>query len=407
MIGLIMFALVVNAAINKNFSSVFLNEDTKGGFDVLVRVNGNNPIPDIHSALGVQGGPNVDQIRAAGEVRVALSTEAEVQNKDRKKNEDGKVLDFSHDTFYGVDQAFLAATTLPMQHRASGYATDRDVWDALAKDPSLAVLSADTTAPANAFGPAQDDILKLNTLSDSFQPFQLQLRDPGTKKLTTITVVGQLKSAGDTFFSLGSQNQGLGGVVIAKPTLLQAFPDSKNQRFYLALKPGTNGKAYAKQVEATLVQASSDSLQKLLDDQQSVQNGFLLVFQGFMGLGLIVGIAALGVVASRAVVERRQQIGMLRAIGYQRGMIALSFLFESGFIALSGILLGLGLGLSLAWVLFTSGNFGPESKGVTFLVPWTELGVVGGLAFVAAMITTYLPARAASRVAVAEALRYE
>ena len=33
---------------------------------------------------------------------------------------------------------------------------------------------------------------------------------------------------------------------------------------------------------------------------------------GFMGLGLIAGIAALGVIAARAVVERRQQIGMPR-----------------------------------------------------------------------------------------------
>ena len=36
-----------------------------------------------------------------------------------------------------------------------------------------------------------------------------------------------------------------------------------------------------------------------------------------MALGLFVGIAALGVIAFRSVVERRQQIGMLRAIGYQ------------------------------------------------------------------------------------------
>ena len=34
------------------------------------------------------------------------------------------------------------------------------------------------------------------------------------------------------------------------------------------------------------------------------------LLQGFMGLGLIVGIAALGVIAARSVVERRQQIGM-------------------------------------------------------------------------------------------------
>ena len=126
-----------------------------------------------------------------------------------------------------------------------------------------------------------------------------------------------------------------------------------------------------------------------------------------MGLGLIVGIAALGVVALRAVVERRQQIGMLRAIGYQRNMVALSFLFESGFIAVSGILLGLGLGLSLAWVLFTSGGISDSTQGLPFAVPWLEISVVSGIAFAASMLMTYLPARAASRVPIAEALRYE
>jgi len=37
-----------------------------------------------------------------------------------------------------------------------------------------------------------------------------------------------------------------------------------------------------------------------------------------MALGLIVGIAALGVIAFRSVVERRQEIGMMRAIGFQQ-----------------------------------------------------------------------------------------
>ena len=98
---------------------------------------------------------------------------------------------------------------------------------------------------------------------------------------------------------------------------------------------------------------------------------------------------------------------MLRAIGYQRSMVALSFLFESGFIALSGILLGLSLGLSLAWVLFTRGNFGEASRNIDFVVPWVEISIVSTIAFVAAMLMTYLPARAASRVPIADALRYE
>ena len=48
------------------------------------------------------------------------------------------------------------------------------------------------------------------------------------------------------------------------------------------------------------------------------RSGFFYLMQGFMGLGLFVGVAAVGVIAFRTVVERRQQIGMLRAIGYTR-----------------------------------------------------------------------------------------
>ena len=68
------------------------------------------------------------------------------------------------------------------------------------------------------------------------------------------------------------------------------------------------------------------------------------LLQAFMGLGLIVGSASIGIVSARAVVERRQQIGMLRAIGYQRWMIQWSFLLEASFVALLGIGLGLFFG---------------------------------------------------------------
>ena len=88
-------------------------------------------------------------------------------------------------------------------------------------------------------------------------------------------------------------------------------------------------------------------------------------------------------------------------------MVALSFLFESGFIALSGIIIGLTLGLSLAWLLFTSGEVGEEAKGAGFVVPWIRILVITAIAFAASMLMTFLPARQASRVPVAEALRYE
>jgi putative ABC transport system permease protein len=306
---------------------------------------------------------------------------------------------------FGADADFIRTNKVPMKLYATGYENDRQVWDALAKDPTLAILPADVTSTGNAFG-QQTELLRLKPLTAGFKPFTLDLRDPGSGNVTTVTIIAQMKEAGDTFFGLGSADFAT-GIVVQKDTLLKAFPDSKGQRYYLALKPGVDAKKYAKTVEASLVQASADSLQALLDEQQSIQNGFLLVFQGFMGLGLIVGIAALAVISSRAVVERRQQIGMLRAIGYQRSMVALSFLFESGFIAISGIMLGLVLGLSLAWVLFVTGEFGEGSKGIGFIVPWLNLAIICGVAFTASMVMTFLPARSASRIPVAEALRYE
>ena len=82
----------------------------------------------------------------------------------------------------------------------------------------------------------------------------------------------------------------------------------------------------------------ADSLSKLLSDNVAASLTFDRLIMGFMGLGLIVGVAALGVITARAVVERRQQIGVLRAIGFRRGMVQLSFLIESSFMFSSFLL---------------------------------------------------------------------
>ena len=60
----------------------------------------------------------------------------------------------------------------------------------------------------------------------------------------------------------------------------------------------------------------ADVLADVVAEHSAAQRAFNYLFTGFMALGLLVGIASLGVVSLRAVVERRQQIGVLRAIGY-------------------------------------------------------------------------------------------
>ena len=396
MIGLITFSLVMFSTVNDNFDNIFLSDDSKGGFDTLVVVNSNNRTEDLVAELEERG-VDTSFIVAVSEQRIAAAFETEIFADVPVPDEpsaDGVVGTFH---VIGADSAFFEYNAIELKRRASGYDSDEAVWNALANDPTLAVIPGGITSEGG-FDPG--DTLRLDpaVVEEGFEPFTLRLHAPGTELFTTVTVIGQMDDPGDIFWL---------GIIVQRDTVVVAFPDSDTQRFVIKTVDGIDQEAFAKSIESSLPQASAESFQKLLDDQRAASQGFLLLFQGFMGLGLIIGIAALGVIAFRAVVERRQQIGMLRAIGYQRSMVALSFIFESGFVALSGIVMGAVMGVSLSWVLFTSGGIGDASEGSDFIVPWLQLIVICGIAFGASMVMTWFPAQSASRVAIAEALRYE
>ena len=396
MIGLITFSLVMFSTVNDNFDNIFLSDDAKGGFDTIVFVNSNNRTDDLLADLEEQG-VDTSSIVAVSQQRIAAAFETEIFADVPTPDESsaGGVVGTFH--VIGADSAFFENNEIALKRRAAGYDSDEAVWSAVANDATLAVIPGGLTSEG---GFDAGDTLRLDPLlvEEGFEPFTLRFHAPGTDLYTTVTVIGQMDDPGDIFWL---------GIILQRDTVVAAFPDSDSQRFVIKTVDDIDQEAFAKSIESSLPQASAESFQKLLDDQRAASQGFLLLFQGFMGLGLIVGIAALGVIAFRAVVERRQQIGMLRAIGYQRSMVALSFIFESGFVALSGIVMGAVMGVSLSWVLFTSGGIGDASEGGNFIVPWLQLIVICGIAFGASLIMTWFPAQSASRVAVAEALRYE
>ncbi|MFM7175542.1 MAG: ABC transporter permease, partial [Caldilinea sp.] len=139
--------------------------------------------------------------------------------------------------------------------------------------------------------------------------------------------------------------------------------------------------------------------------RQRLTGGALQLLQGFMALGLLVGIAALGVISTRSAYERRQQIGMLRALGYQQGMVALSFVIESSFVSITGLLIGAITGVVLGDNLVLA--FFPQISAAAVSTPWLQIALVVLTAYFFSLITTITPAWQAARVYPAEALRYE
>jgi putative ABC transport system permease protein len=234
----------------------------------------------------------------------------------------------------------------------------------------------------------------------SFEPVTVEIHDPITERTTPVQIIGVVDDR-------VSQSV-LWGIYTNPATYQNVYGQPRMNRVFMRLAPGVDPATTNREIRAAMVTNGVDSfdLQAELEDQQRLQLGFNYIFQGFMALGLLVGVAALGVIAFRAVVERRQQIGMLRALGYQKGTVALSFMLESSFISVMGVVAGLIGATILGRNLFFSDEF-TDTSGIDFNIPWMiVIGfLVAGIGF--ALLMTWLPARRAASVPIAEALRYE
>ena len=141
-----------------------------------------------------------------------------------------------------------------------------------------------------------------------------------------------------------------------------------------------------------------------MEQNFSANRSFFRPMQGFLALGLLVGIAGLGVVMVRAVRERRRTIGVLPSLGFQAGTVQRAFLTESSFVALEGILLGSALGLVTTYLLFQNDpSFDNASTG--FPIPWASIAVLVAATALASLAATAWPARKAARIRPAVALR--
>ena len=135
---------------------------------------------------------------------------------------------------------------------------------------------------------------------------------------------------------------------------------------------------------------------------QALVLSILALFEGYLAIGLIIGIAGIGVVTYRSVSERRKHIGMLRALGFTRTMVARAHLVEIGWVSLLGIINGIVVGM-----MFHVGLHSAiwESEGAELALPWpTVFWVFFGGAFLV-YLATLIPVRAVSKIQPSEALR--
>jgi putative ABC transport system permease protein len=388
MFSLIIFSLTTFSAVDANFTAMIAGEESNGGWDIIATAKSNNDLGDVQRSLRELDAPEGDQIASTGRVTTYTGQQEVRQGSD----------DWSEYPVIAGDETFLLMKDAKLDARASIYPSDRAAIEAVRLLPDLALIDWYAKDADNGSG-AYDFTVDAGIKDGSFEPFELEVRDPTTGVAKAVTVVGVLPM---------KIEQGLvAGVYVNPRTYEQVFGAPEFDRAYIRLDDGVDAKDAARGIESALSTQGlqADSIRALIDETNQQDKAFTRMFQAFMALGLFVGIAALGVIAFRSVVERRQQIGMLRAIGYQTGTVAFTFVLESSFVALMGILSGVVGGVIVSRNLFTTGQFSGE--GIEFIIPWTEVLLFAVVSFAVSLVMTWLPSRSAAAVPVADALRYE
>ena len=130
----------------------------------------------------------------------------------------------------------------------------------------------------------------------------------------------------------------------------------------------------------------------------AVENTYLSIFQVLGGLGLLLGSAGLALVVLRNVMERRGELALLRAVGFDRAAVRRLIVREHAALLLAG--LG-GGALAAAVAVLPAALAG----GAEF--PWVSLPLTLAAVAVSGLAWTHLAARLALRGPLMEALRTE
>ncbi len=423
------------------------DEQRTAGFDIVMSpslLSLFDPVTDIHEEAERRADFPSDRLAVLGTVARMGVTSEQLEPADSGID--------STSTVYmaGIDEGYAKQATLHygFQMRAEGFGSDEEVWQALAERDDVAVVTSrwveelpEGDDSALEGRPGRGGRSNGPPWSRGMALHGFYLEEGGTLPHVVVELSNRSdRLTTDAAFELGgvqaevtiSSPTGVEGgeevthkvqvigVLADDDTLAEAsFQMNRRVLDILNGEPVQPDVFYAKVAEGESVGETAQALEKsmlssglnaaplseLFAAGQAILRGILGLFQGFLALGLVVGIAGLGVISSRTVVERRQQIGVLRAIGYPSGTVALLFVLEANFIALTGILVGGITGLILGDK--TIGQAYDLATQLSFPTPWLTIAGMLAAAWLFSLLTTILPAWQASRIYPAEALRYE
>ncbi len=385
-----------------NYSSSFV-EDTEGEFELMLTASRSRPIELSSDPLEWNLSSHLeDEIDAVGKVY-----RSEVFIEDSNLERMPYIL-------RGFDDGFAQHGGLPLYlwDESLGDTSD-EAWISIGKRDDIVLVDASFGLELSTDGTGISSMTF--SIGDSIS--LIDLSNPGNSR--NVIVGGFLEQSSYLFSP---------GVWINSDIVEQQY-DGRLTRMYVSLsnqaKPSSDFdssdiqtfSAAGKSADVRIASAElAENLENKINGQgvsvsiisddvmliQSLVIALLGIFEGYLALGLMVGIAGIGVVTVRSVSERRKTIGILRALGYRKRMVTATFLIEVSWVGMLGILNGVLVAVGFHRSLF---NAFWKDQGAEFALPLGTIFTVLIGGWILIILTTMIPIRSASKVPPSAALR--
>ncbi|MGE3317081.1 MAG: ABC transporter permease, partial [Planctomycetaceae bacterium] len=203
----------------------------------------------------------------------------------------------------------------------------------------------------------------------------------------------------------GSVFQGV--LLVSEEAFLKLYPDRAGYEYFLiespeaqTRNPSTVALELSEQLESRLRDYGFDAepVAERLADFLAVQNTYLSTFQTLGALGLLLGTFGLATVMLRNVLERRAELALLRAVGFENKGITSLVLWENAFLLVWGLLTGTAAAL-LAMT--------PHLMSIGADVPWPSVMLILAGVFLVGMLAATLAVLDAVRTPIVSTLRSE
>ncbi len=184
-------------------------------------------------------------------------------------------------------------------------------------------------------------------------------------------------------------------LVMAEKNFLRHFTE-EGYRFFLIETPDTDPAAVVAHLEDRLSDFGFDVVPTAvrLANFHRVENTYLSTFQMLGGLGLLLGTLGMAAILLRNVLERRRELALMRAVGYNSSHFTLMIIAENAFLLCCGLVTGTVCALlAIAPVFFSrQAHVGSFSLGLLLLAVLISGLTASILATWAALRAPLLPA---------------